>query len=92
MAVLVRASFQMRAIEDRFIALGLPYRVIGGPRFYERQEMRDAIAYLEVVANPPMISLSSASSTCRSAARRHHHQAHHELVAARAEILSIGGP
>ncbi len=51
-AVLVRASAQMRAIEDRFITLGLPYRVIGGPRFYERQEIKDAIAYLEVVANP----------------------------------------
>ena len=42
MAVLVRASFQMRAFEERFITLGLPYRVIGGPRFYERQEIRDA--------------------------------------------------
>jgi DNA helicase-2/ATP-dependent DNA helicase PcrA len=52
MAVLVRASAQMRAIEDRFITLGLPYRVIGGPRFYERQEIKDAVAYLEVVANP----------------------------------------
>lgn len=51
-AVLVRASFQMRAIEERFITLGLPYRVIGGPRFYERQEIKDAIAYLEVIANP----------------------------------------
>jgi DNA helicase-2/ATP-dependent DNA helicase PcrA len=51
-AVLVRASSQMRAIEDRFITLGLPYRVIGGPRFYERQEIKDAIAYLEVIANP----------------------------------------
>lgn len=51
-AVLVRASFQMRVIEDRFITLGLPYRVIGGPRFYERQEIKDAIAYLEIVANP----------------------------------------
>ncbi len=51
-AVLVRASFQMRVIEDRFITLGLPYRVVGGPRFYERQEIKDAIAYLEVVANP----------------------------------------
>ncbi len=51
-AVLVRASFQMRVIEERFITLGLPYRVIGGPRFYERQEIKDAIAYLEVVANP----------------------------------------
>jgi len=52
MAILVRASFQMRAFEDRFVTLGLPYRVIGGPRFYERQEIKDAIAYLEVTANP----------------------------------------
>ena len=51
-AILVRASFQMRVIEDRFITLGIPYRVIGGPRFYERQEIKDAIAYLEIVANP----------------------------------------
>ena len=51
-AILVRASFQMRALEDRFITTGLPYRVIGGPRFYERAEIRDAVAYLEVVANP----------------------------------------
>jgi DNA helicase-2/ATP-dependent DNA helicase PcrA len=51
-AVLVRASAQMRAMEDRFITVGLPYRVIGGPRFYERQEIKDAIAYLEVTANP----------------------------------------
>ena len=52
MAILVRASFQMRAFEDRFVTLGLPYRVIGGPRFYERQEIKDAIAYLEVTLNP----------------------------------------
>jgi DNA helicase-2/ATP-dependent DNA helicase PcrA len=51
-AILVRASFQMRAFEDRFVTLGLPYRVIGGPRFYERQEIKDAIAYLEVALNP----------------------------------------
>jgi DNA helicase-2/ATP-dependent DNA helicase PcrA len=51
-AILVRASFQMRAFEDRFITLGLPYRVIGGPRFYERQEIRDATAYFEVTLNP----------------------------------------
>jgi ATP-dependent DNA helicase UvrD/PcrA len=51
-AILVRASFQMRAFEDRFITLGLPYRVVGGPRFYERQEIRDATAYLEVTMNP----------------------------------------
>ena len=51
-AVLVRASFQMREFEERFIQLGLPYRVIGGPRFYERQEIRDALAYLRVIAQP----------------------------------------
>jgi DNA helicase II / ATP-dependent DNA helicase PcrA len=51
-AILVRASFQMRAFEDRFITLGLPYRVIGGPRFYERQEIRDATAYFDVTLNP----------------------------------------
>ena len=50
MAILVRASFQMREFEDRFVTLGLNYRVIGGPRFYERQEIRDALAYLRVVA------------------------------------------
>ncbi len=52
MAILVRASFQMRAFEDRFVTLGLNYRVIGGPRFYERQEIRDALAYFRVVAQP----------------------------------------
>jgi DNA helicase-2/ATP-dependent DNA helicase PcrA len=49
MAILVRASFQMREFEDRFVTLGLDYRVIGGPRFYERQEIRDALAYLRCV-------------------------------------------
>src|SRR3954467_13383203 len=48
-AILVRASFQMREFEARCVTLGLPYRVIGGPRFYERQEIRDALAYLRVV-------------------------------------------
>ena len=49
-AILVRASFQMREFEERFVAIGLPYRVIGGPRFYERAEIRDALAYLRCVA------------------------------------------
>ena len=49
-AILVRASFQMREFEDRFIALGVPYRVIGGPRFYERAEIRDANAYFRLIA------------------------------------------
>jgi DNA helicase-2/ATP-dependent DNA helicase PcrA len=51
-AILVRASFQMREFEDRFVTLGLPYRVIGGPRFYERMEIRDALAYLRLVNQP----------------------------------------
>ena len=51
-AILVRASFQMREFEERFIVLGLPYKVIGGPRFYERAEIRDALAYLRCVAQP----------------------------------------
>src|SRR5881409_2697113 len=51
-AILVRASFQMREFEDRFVTLGLPYRVIGGPRFYERAEIRDALAYLRCIASP----------------------------------------
>src|SRR3954452_20047911 len=51
-AILVRASFQMREFEDRFVTLGLPYRVIGGPRFYERAEIRDALAYLRVIHSP----------------------------------------
>ncbi|MDO6726530.1 UvrD-helicase domain-containing protein [Cognatishimia sp. 1_MG-2023] len=52
MAILVRASHQMRAFEDRFLTIGLPYRVIGGPRFYERMEIRDAMAYFRVVVSP----------------------------------------
>lgn len=49
MAILVRASFQMREFEDRFVTLGLNYRVVGGPRFYERLEIRDAMAYFRLV-------------------------------------------
>lgn len=49
MAILVRASWQMRAFEDRFIMIGLPYKVIGGPRFFERLEIRDALAYLRLL-------------------------------------------
>jgi DNA helicase II / ATP-dependent DNA helicase PcrA len=51
-AILVRASFQMRSFEDRFVTLGLNYRVIGGPRFYERQEIRDALAYFRTMVQP----------------------------------------
>ena len=52
MAVLVRAGFQTREFEERLITLGLAYRIIGGARFYERLEIRDAIAYLRVIAQP----------------------------------------
>ncbi len=51
-AVLVRAGSQTREFEERFMAEAIPYRVIGGPRFYERAEIRDAIAYLRVIAQP----------------------------------------
>lgn len=52
MAVLVRAGFQMREFEERFIQMAIPYRVFGGPRFYERAEIRDALAYFRVVVQP----------------------------------------
>src|SRR5579863_8398547 len=52
MAILVRAGFQTRAFEERLITLGVPYRVIGGLRFYERAEIRDAIAYMRLVVQP----------------------------------------
>jgi DNA helicase-2/ATP-dependent DNA helicase PcrA len=52
MAVLVRAGFQTRAFEERLITLGLPYRVVGGLRFYERAEIRDAIAYCRILNQP----------------------------------------
>ena len=52
MAILVRASFQMRAFEERFVMLQIPYTVVGGPRFFERAEIRDAIAYLRLVQSP----------------------------------------
>lgn len=51
-AILVRTGFQMREFEERMITLGLPYRVVGGPRFYERAEIRDVMAYLRVIAQP----------------------------------------
>lgn len=52
MAILVRASWQMRAFEDRFMMIGVPYKVIGGPRFFERAEIRDAIAYFRLIRSP----------------------------------------
>ncbi len=52
MAILVRAGFQTREFEERFLTLGVPYRVIGGLRFYERLEIRDALAYIRIVVQP----------------------------------------
>jgi DNA helicase-2/ATP-dependent DNA helicase PcrA len=52
MAVLVRAGFQTREFEERLITIGLPYRIVGGARFYERQEIRDAIAYFRLIVQP----------------------------------------
>ncbi len=52
LAILVRAQFQTREFEDRFIAIGLNYKIVGGFRFYERAEIRDALAYLRVIAQP----------------------------------------
>ncbi len=52
MAILVRAQFQTRAFEDRFVSIGLPYKIVGGFRFYERAEIRDALAYLRIVTSP----------------------------------------
>ena len=82
-AVLVRAGFQTREFEERLIVLGIPYRVIGGPRFYERMEIRDAIAYFRVIVQPdddlaferivnvPKRGLGPATmQTARRAARR----------------------
>ena len=51
-AILVRAQFQTRELEDRFIQIGMPYRIVGGFRFYERAEIRDALAYLRIIAQP----------------------------------------
>lgn len=51
-AILVRAQFQTREFEDRFIAIGLPYKIVGGFRFYERAEVRDALAYLRLISQP----------------------------------------
>ncbi len=52
MAILVRASFQMRSFEERFVMLQIPYKVVGGPRFFERAEIRDAHAYLRLIQSP----------------------------------------
>src|SRR6476619_4390297 len=51
-AIMIRAQFHTREFEERFISIGLPYQIIGGFRFYERAEIRDAIAYLRIIVQP----------------------------------------
>ena len=77
-AVFYRTNAQSRVFEEVFIRLGMPYRVVGGVRFYERREVRDALAYLRMLVNPDdEVSLrrvlntpSVASATARSSASR----------------------
>jgi DNA helicase-2/ATP-dependent DNA helicase PcrA len=101
MAILVRLSHQMRAFEDRFLTIGLPYRVIGGPRFYERMEIRDAMAYFrlavspaddlafERIVNTPKRGLGDkAQQTIQRAARDERRSA---CSRARAALLAAGG-
>ena len=68
MAILVRAGFQTRAFEERLNTLGIPYRIVGGVRFYQRQEIRDAIAYMRLVVQPADDLAFERSSMCRAAA------------------------
>ena len=75
-AILVRAQFQTREFEERFIAIGLPYQIIGGFRFYERAEIRDAIAYLRLIQSPAddlaferIVNSPSAGSATRRSRR-----------------------
>jgi DNA helicase-2/ATP-dependent DNA helicase PcrA len=67
-AVFYRTNAQSRVFEEVFIRVGLPYKVVGGVRFYERKEVRDALAYLRVLANPDDTVSCAASSTPPSAA------------------------
>jgi DNA helicase-2/ATP-dependent DNA helicase PcrA len=100
MAILVRAGFQTRAFEERLITLGVPYRVIGGPRFYERQEIRDAIAYMRLVVQPAddlafeRIVNVPRRGVGEAAARALHEAARSEdvsLMEAAAQLVTSGG-
>ncbi|HVE21171.1 MAG TPA: UvrD-helicase domain-containing protein [Acidocella sp.] len=100
MAILVRAGFQTRAFEERMITLGIPYRIIGGLRFYERAEIRDAIAYLRVLAQPSddlafeRIVNTPKRGVGESALRLLHEQARADqlsLYAATEKLLQGGG-
>jgi len=88
-AILVRAGFQTREFEERFIKLGLPYRVIGGPRFYERQEIRDALAYLRLIHQPgDDLAFERIINTPRRGIGTQSIQSLHQL--ARGERISLG--
>ncbi|MEO1090896.1 MAG: UvrD-helicase domain-containing protein [Pseudomonadota bacterium] len=96
-AVLVRAGFQTRSFEERFIAIGLPYRVVGGPRFYERAEVRDGIAYLRVLVQPDddlaferivNVPKRGLGESTMAELRAHARAAGRSLVAATAELLT----
>ena len=52
-AVMYRVNAQSRPLEDAFVTHGVPYRLVGGTRFYQRREIKDALAYLRVIHNPP---------------------------------------
>ena len=56
-AILVRAIFQTREFEERFLKIGIPYRIIGGIKFYERAEIKDCVAYLRLIHQKRMICL-----------------------------------
>ena len=88
-AILVRAGFQTREFEERFIQMGLAYRVVGGPRFYERQEIRDALAYLRIVHQPADdFAFERVVNTPRRGIGTQTLQALHHL--ARSERISLG--
>ncbi len=99
-AILIRAGFQTRAFEERLLTLGVPYRIVGGLRFYERQEIRDAIAYLRVLAQPSddlaferIVNLpkrgvgNSAMGNLHEAARNRNLSLHDAMV----KLVSEGG-
>ncbi|MFL5252083.1 MAG: ATP-dependent helicase [Rhodopila sp.] len=99
-AILVRAGYQTRSFEERLIAIGIPYRVIGGLRFYERAEIRDAIAYMRAMVQPADdLAFERIVNVPRrgvgDAALRAIHQAAHEqsipLAAAAALLVENGG-
>ncbi|MGF1623358.1 MAG: ATP-dependent helicase [Alphaproteobacteria bacterium] len=90
MAILVRAGFQTREFEERLLTLGVPYRVIGGPRFYERAEIRDAIAYLRVVVQPDDdLALERIVNTPRRGIGRSALQQVHVTARAQGSSLSV---